>query len=604
MSAGATHDAATGAVPLIETWRRLARSVGAHSPALRASLLDLLAAAAAQGLAWACLPPLFTALLTRRDGAATVAWLAAMSAAMLVGIALRWRAQGFDYGGQMSACTHDLRTRLGEQLRRIPLERLQSERAGEINATLLGNVDENLQYVVTIANLMAAAIVTPVVTALALLAVDWRMALLLLLVFPLLVPLYRWRRPAHGRGFRRLALARRRTSGDILEYLQGLPVLRTAHCEGERFERLRESLQQLEQVQADDHRHGAKPNLVMASVMELAILAVACVGVGLVVAGTLAWPVLVALLVIVVRFSEPLATFVIYTQVIDLIEAALGHIDALLAIEPLPQRTPARIPTYFDVRFEQVDFGYAGGRVRALAEFDARLPARRLTALVGPSGAGKSTLARLLLRQADPQRGRVLIGGVDLREIPAEQLDTLVSVVFQDVYLFDDSILANIRMARPQASDAEVEAAARTAHCHDFVVRLPQGYHTRVGDIGGRLSGGERQRISIARAILKDAPIVILDEPTAALDTESEVAVQRTVDALVRQRTVIVIAHRLSTIAAADQILVIDGGRLVEQGQHAELLAAGGRYRAMWEAQARAKAWHLGAIPTSPSPLP
>lgn len=232
----------------------------------------------------------------------------------------------------------------------------------------------------------------------------------------------------------------------------------------------------------------------------------------------------------------------------------------------------------------------------SLRDFSAVLPTRGLTALVGPSGSGKTTLTRLLLRHGDPQKGRVTIGGVDVRAIPPDELNSMISVVFQDVYLFDDTVLANIHMARPDASDAEVEAAARAAHCLDFIERLPLGWHTPLGDIGGRLSGGERQRISIARALLKDAPVVILDEPTAALDTESEVAVQRAIDALVRDKTVIVIAHRLSTIVGADRILVIEDGRLVEQGRHDELLARTGRYRALWDAQLAAKNWRPGAV--------
>jgi ATP-binding cassette subfamily B protein len=184
---------------------------------------------------------------------------------------------------------------------------------------------------------------------------------------------------------------------------------------------------------------------------------------------------------------------------------------------------------------------------------------------------------------------------VDLRTVDPGEIYRHVSVVFQDVYLFDDTIRANIAMGRPGATDAEVEAAARAANVHAFVERLPHGYETRVGEIGGALSGGERQRISIARAILKDAPIVLLDEPTAALDAESEVAVQQAIDALVADRTVIVIAHRLSTVVGADQILVLAVGRIAERGRHAELLAAGGRYARMWEAQTRARHWRVGA---------
>ena len=580
--------------PLRETWRQLMTSARSRAPRLRASLIGLALAAIAQGLALACLMPLFQALIPSASWRAALPWLLAMTGLMLASTVIRWWAQGFDYRGDMVRNTHELRSELGAQLRRIPLEVLQDKRAGGVNATLLGNVDETLSYILTIANMMATALLTPLTVALAALWFDWRMGLVLLLVFPLLIPLYRWRRPAYGRGMRMLADAHERTSGDILEYVQGLPVLRATCCTGEKAQRLQASFVHLEKIQTIGQRKGAKPNLILATVMELAILLVVFLGAWFVAQGSLDIAVLAALMVIVVRFSEPLATFVLYSKVIDLIEAALGKIDALLAIEPLPQQASTGMPVEFSIGFIGVEFAYAGQPQSTLKGFSAQLPARRMSALVGPSGSGKTTVTRLLMRHADPQAGRVLIGGVDIRSLSPEQLNGLISVVFQDVYLFDDTILANIRMARPDASDEEVEAAARAAYCHEFITRLPEGYQTRVGDIGGRLSGGERQRISIARVMLKNAPIVVLDEPTAALDTESEVAVQRAIDALVRERTVIVIAHRLSTIAAADQILVIDEGRVVESGRHAELLAGNGRYARMWQAQQSVKHWRVG----------
>ncbi|WP_028305297.1 ABC transporter ATP-binding protein [Oceanospirillum maris] len=578
---------------LRETWRQLMRSARSRSARLRASLIALAVAAAVQGLALACLMPLFQTLIPAANWQAALPWLLIMSVLMLTSLAIRWWAQGFDYLGYTVANTHELRTLMGEQLRRIPLELLQDKRAGEVNATLLGNVDENLNYLLTVAAMMAHALITPVVVALAALYFDWRMGLILLLVFPLLIPLYRWRRPSFGRGMQMLADANQRTSSDILEYTQGLPVLRAACCTGEKAEHLRDSFSHLEKIQTIGQKKGAKPNLILATVMELAVLLVVFLGILFVVQGSLDIALLAALLVIVVRFSEPLATFVIYAKVIDIMEAALGKIDALSNIKPLPQQTPAQLPDGFEIRFEEISFAYANTEKQILRNLNAQLPARSLTALVGPSGSGKTTITRLLMRHADPQKGRITIGGVDLRAIEPERLNELISVVFQDVYLFDDSILANIRMARPDASDEEVEAAARAAHCHEFITRLPEGYQTLVGEIGGRLSGGERQRISIARAILKDAPIVILDEPTAALDTESEVAVQAAIDTLVRERIVIVIAHRLSTIAGADQILVIDKGELAESGKHQELLANQGRYARMWQAQQSIKEWHI-----------
>ena len=197
------------------------------------------------------------------------------------------------------------------------------------------------------------------------------------------------------------------------------------------------------------------------------------------------------------------------------------------------------------------------------------------------------------MRYADIQEGSIKIGGANIQNVNPDDLMKYMSVVFQDVYLFDDTVLNNIKMANPDATDREVEDASKAANCCEFISRLPDGYDTKVGDIRGTLSGGERQRISIARAILKNAPIVIMDEPTAALDTESEVAVQNAIDKLVEDKTVIVIAHRLSTIAGADLILVIDNGEIVESGKHHELVARKGKYFNMWSAQQRVKAWHM-----------
>lgn len=588
--------------PWRETCRQLLRAAGDRAGHLRASLLGLLTAAIAQGLALACLLPLFDALLSHPDRAAALVWLCVMTALALLATLLRWHAQGFDYNGEMTAVTHQLRTRLGEQLRRMPLEQLQDKRAGEVHATLLGNVDENLTYTLTIVNVILGALVTPFIAALATLAWDWRLGLLLLLVFPAIIPLYHWRRPAYARGMRALAAAHERTSGDIVEYAQGLPVLRAARCEGERAAALQAGFAHLERIQTIGQRKGAKPNVVIASVVELGLLAVMATGIGWAVQGSLDLAVLAAVMVMVVRFAEPLATFVSFTAVFELIETALERISALLAIEPLPQRTPARVPEHFEVCFESVDFQYAQASALALHQVSATLAACSMTALVGPSGSGKTTLIKLLLRHGDPQQGRITIGGVDLREIPPDRLQGLVSVVFQDVYLFDDTVLANIRLARPDARDAEVEAAARAAQCESFIDRLPQKWHTPLGDAAARLSGGERQRLSIARALLKDAPIVVLDEPTAALDTASELAVQAAFDALVRDKTVIVIAHRLSTIAGADRILVLDDARMVEQGDHRQLLAGKGRYWRLWQAQLRAKRWQLAAASSHADP--
>ncbi len=576
----------TSPAPWRDTYHRLLRSAGSQADRLRASLCLLLLAAACQGLSLACIVPLFTQVADGGPWSASLSWLAAFTLLAAAAITLRWRAQGFDYRGHMARATHELRVLLGEQLRRMPLEALQTHRTGGIAAKLLGGVDEQMNYALTVINLILAAIVTPATAAVALLAWDWRLGVALMLVFPLIVPLYRWRRPALDRGHAAAGHANEALNAELLEYMQGLPVCLATGRAGTANERLRAGFEQMEQLQREHHSRGAKPSLMVAAIVESGMLAILGCGMLWVTQGSLAPAALGAVLVLVTRFAEPLATFVNFTTVLALIEAALARIEDVRAVAPLPQwPAQAGVDGPAGIRIEHLEFRYAGGSAPALRDIDLDLPARGLTALVGPSGSGKTTLTRLLMRHADPQRGAIRIGGVDIRSLPPAGLNDLISTVFQDVHLFDDTVLGNIGMARPEASEAEVRAAARAAHCLDFIERLPQGWQTRLGEAGGKLSGGERQRLSIARAILKNAPIVILDEPTAALDTESELAVQAAIDTLVADRSVIVIAHRLSTIVAADRILVFEDGRITQQGTHAELLARPGRYRQMWQAQ-------------------
>jgi len=580
--------------PWRETYRQLLFSVGERAPQLRLAIIYLLTAAAVQGAALACLYPLLQATFLNTEKTAVFYWLLMMTGLMLLATVLRWLGQAFDYNGNMLASTHELRTTLGEQLRRMPLLKLQDKRSGEVAATLLGNVDENLMYSLTILNAIFIALVTPLIAALCTLWVDWRLGLLMLLLFPALIPLYRWRRPAFARGMRALDAAHHRVSADIVEYMQGLAVLRASCAEGDKAKTLQEGFSHLQKIQTLGHKKGTKPSLLISTLMEFGLLLIAALSIYWVFQGRLDITISAAAMVLMVRFAEPLANFISFTAILELIEAALGRVETVLAEKPLPQIQPTQIPQTFNVRFSGVTFAYQDS-TQVLRDIDLTIPECSMTALVGPSGSGKSTLIRLLLRHFDPQSGTIQIGGVDIRQMEAEQLNNLISVVFQDVYLFDDTVLANIQMARPEASREEVLQAAQMAQC-DFIERLPQGWETRLGDIGGRLSGGERQRISIARALLKNSPIIILDEPTAALDSESERAVQRAIDTLVQQKTVIVIAHRLSTIAAADQIVVLDNGKIVQSGTHPALLQEDGRYARMWAAQQSVKNWRVGAI--------
>ena len=240
--------------------------------------------------------------------------------------------------------------------------------------------------------------------------------------------------------------------------------------------------------------------MLIASVVEVGLLLVMAAGVSWAVQGSLNVAVLAAVTVMLARFAEPLSSFISFTSTLDLMETALERIEALLAVPPLPQLSPGQTPLRFDIAFEGIDFAYASGCPKVLSGFSATLPAHSMTAFVGPSGGGKTTVTRLLMRHADAQAGSVRIGGVDVRHIAPETLNRLISVVFQDVYLFDDTVLANIRMARPEATDEEVRQAARAAQCLDFIERLPQGWHTRIGEAGGRLSHQHRTRPAQKRA--------------------------------------------------------------------------------------------------------
>ena len=272
-------------------------------------------------------------------------------------------------------------------------------------------------------------------------------------------------------------------------------------------------------------------------------------------------------------------------QALTNMERLFGLLDERQDVQDAPDARPL-VASRPSVRFEAVRFGYDPRR-QILHDVDFEIPAGGTVAVVGHSGSGKSTLARLLYRFYDVDGGRILIDGQDIRQLTQASLRGAIAIVPQDTVLFNDSIFYNIRYGRPEASREEVEAAARAAHIHKFIQSLPDGYDTQVGERGLKLSGGEKQRVAIARAILKNPSILIFDEATSALDSQSERAIQAELEHIQRGRTTLVIAHRLSTVMNADQILVMDGGRVVERGSHGDLLARDGRYAQMWQLQQR-----------------
>lgn len=308
--------------------------------------------------------------------------------------------------------------------------------------------------------------------------------------------------------------------------------------------------------------------------------------------GTLTFPYLAVILLASFTIFGPIEVIGEITSMLRLLDAVLDRVTRIKEAPVIDENGRDIALQRFDIAFDHVCFAYADG-ARILEDVSFTVPARSMTAIVGPSGSGKTTITRLIARFWDVDQGSVRVGDHDVREFSCDSLLANISMVFQNVYLFHDSIAANIRFGVPNASMEEVICAAKEARCHDFIMQLPQGYDTIIGEGGATLSGGERQRISIARALLKDAPIVLLDEATASVDPENEAELQQAISALTRGKTLVVIAHRLATIRNAEQILVVDVGHIVQRGTHEELLAEEGIYRRFWNVSNRAGAWKI-----------
>ncbi len=312
----------------------------------------------------------------------------------------------------------------------------------------------------------------------------------------------------------------------------------------------------------------------------------------------------IVFLVLAMRVYQPLLEAATRAENLPMVSASLARLRAVLdELLPAEPARPAPQPADAGISLDGVTFSYVAERP-VLRDLSLRLPAGSTTAVVGASGAGKTTLLHLVAGLYAVDRGQVRIGGVDVTDMTSEQRSRLISVVFQDVYLFSGTIADAMTLGRPEATREEVEAAARLAGCHDFIAALPDAYDTRVGEGGRTLSGGERQRVSIARAMLGDAPIVLLDEATAAVDATTELALTTALATLAQRKTLIVVAHRLSTIRNADRIVVLEAGRVAEQGTHDELVAADGRYASFWSERERASGWRIAPAPGSaPQPI-
>ena len=546
------------------------------------------------GLALLALLPASVALATGEPhwGLSFGGWLAVLVVCAVGAAVTEFQGQRKSMSGALGFM-HDVHYAVGDQIARLPLRWFTAETAGTMSRAVsqemvsLGESAAHFMYKLT------STIAGCVVVGIGSWAWDWRLGLLLTLAAPLFAGLIR--------GARRL-LDRGKSISELAERELAIRVVEIARCQGAlrscrattRYGRLKAAFDNGARASRRSLWWETAGNVVNGALAQIIIIAMIVLTAMLAVGGSMAPLAAVATIGMCLRFTTMLDDIGASVMAMEERRQMMNHLDAVMDAELMAEpETPAALPAPGAVQFDDVAFGYRAGEP-VLNGVSLSVPAHGMCAIVGPSGSGKTTIARLIARFWDADSGTVRVGGTDVRDMPTAQLMEQLSMVFQDVYLFDDTLAANVRVGDPSATEEQVRRAADLAGVTEVVDRLPHGWDTRVGEGGRALSGGERQRVSIARALLKRAPIVLLDEATSALDAENEANIVAAMEELRRTSTLIVIAHKLETIAAADQVVVLgDDGRVAQRGRHEELVNVPGPYREFWEQRSRAHGWAL-----------
>ncbi|MDR1628659.1 MAG: ABC transporter ATP-binding protein/permease [Oscillospiraceae bacterium] len=485
------------------------------------------------------------------------------------------------------------RIKVAELIRKLPMSFFNNKNLSELTTNIMGDC-ATAEHVLShlIPQLFANGISLTIVCVL-LSLFDWRLALTVFCTVPIAFLIIFLSRKLQRRMGEKHVAAKLDASDQVQEYLEGIKVIKSSGLLGEKFSALKDSLK-LMMRRAMKMEVGTGIFVTGAQmILQAGIGLTVFFGTYLLTGGEIELVPLLMFFLIVVRIYGPILTELTLLPELFYMRVSTERMRTLFST-PIMEGDAERPVKSYDIAFENVSFSYGGEQgEEAIRDMSVTIPANAITALVGPSGSGKSTVSRLIARFWDVNKGRVTVGGVDVRTLDPEHLMSYMSFVFQDVVLFNDTVYNNIRIGNMNASEEQVRAAARAACCDEFVERLPQGYQTMLGENGSTLSGGERQRISIARALLKNAPIVLLDEATASLDPENEVLIQQAISTLIEGKTVVVIAHRLRTVAGADKIIVIDKGRAVEQGTHEELMQRHGLYERLFSIQQESLGWSV-----------
>jgi ATP-binding cassette, subfamily B, bacterial IrtA/YbtP len=542
-------------------------------------------------LAIAAIPLLAEALLQQPQSA----WQWSIAIAIATGISLLTRVLSFQ-ASHLAAYRLEniLRTTLSSHLATLPLGFTQTVRSGALKKILQDDVSSLHGFVADILPLFARAYTVPVVTLPLLFFVDWRLALASISLLPIGLGSMSLAMKDYAQKRQEYDLANESINAAVVEFVQGMQVVRTFDDGTSSFNRYQKSLDTFSQKV----REWTEATIVAGRVGLLlfeslpALVVVMAVGTYSIVYGGLKIPTFLLFMLLAANLNAALKPLLLLTSFINQAKVSALRIGDILAEPSLPQPREEEIPRDSSIVFQNVSFSYNKER-QILQNIDLDLPADSMTAIVGSSGGGKSTLIRLILRFWDVDSGAILVGGVDVRSMTADTLMSRISFVFQEPFLVNDSIKVNISLGKPTATEDEITAAAKSACTHDFIINLPQGYDTIVGERGVRLSGGEKQRITIARAILQDNPIIILDEAMAFADPENELLIQQSIAALTKNKTLIIVAHRLTNIQSADLIVVLYRGKVAEKGNHEQLLELNGLYAKLWKLSATTRTWHL-----------